>query len=419
MATGCNKTFESCCLHSYFSTLAKERIGGNFNMYTEKRKTKKGWSHYVHIEYRDVYGRKQKYSKGGFKTKKEALEHGLRKENELLKGIDIKQKKYTLNEVYEDYMKVVGKFKLSPNSKRIYSDMYKNYIKEDLGMVCINDIHYRNLQEFFNRIDRSMSTCKMIKTVLSNTFKYAIRNGYIESNPINGVETRGNGNIKKVESITSDEFNTIIEYTLKPNIHGKTEFHRYSYVCTFYVGYYLGLRISEALALNKSDFDFNANTVTINKQLVSHGLKKEDFYTTNQMKTRTSKAVLPLPNILRDILMQWFKKNPYEIAFPDENGLYLNPMSIDAYIRIARKKLGINFYFHSFRHSCASNLVKSGVDVVTASKYMRHSNPTTTLNVYTDAKNEDVKRAIESAFDSDLDKKPHSNLTEVSLNALN
>lgn len=148
-------------------------------MYTEKRKTKKGWSHYVHIEYRDVYGRKQKYSKGGFKTKKEALEHGLRKENELLKGIDIKQKKYTLNEVYEDYMKVVGKFKLSPNSKRIYSDMYKNYIKEDLGMVCINDIHYRNLQEFFNRIDRSMSTCKMIKTVLSNTFKYAIRNGYI------------------------------------------------------------------------------------------------------------------------------------------------------------------------------------------------------------------------------------------------
>ena len=77
------------------------------------------------------------------------------------------------------------------------------------------------------------------------------------------------------------------------------------------IGYYLGLRISEALALNKSDFDITNDTVTINKQLVHNGLKKEEFHTTDKMKTKSSKTILPLPKPLKDVLIQWFEQNPY------------------------------------------------------------------------------------------------------------
>lgn len=84
-------------------------------MYFQKRQRKKGIVWTVYIEYKDIYGRKQTYSKGGFKTKKEAQKHGIQKENELQKGINIKTKKYTLNEVFNDYMNVVGYQKLSKN----------------------------------------------------------------------------------------------------------------------------------------------------------------------------------------------------------------------------------------------------------------------------------------------------------------
>jgi integrase len=38
--------------------------------------------------------------------------------------------------------------------------------------------------------------------------------------------------------------------------------------------------------------------------------------------------------------------------------------------------------FHALRHSHASALIAAGVDVVTVSRRLGHSNPTITLNVY-------------------------------------
>jgi len=389
-------------------------------MYFQKRQRKKGTVWTVYIEYKDIYGVKQRYSKGGFKTKKEAQKHGLEMESKLLKGVDIKQKRYTLNEIFDDYMKVIGCYKLSDNGKALYLCAYNNHVRNAIGTRLIDSLRYRDIQEFFNSLDfLSKSSCESIKTVLSLSFKYAIKNGYIENNPVWNIEIKGNGKKRKVKSITFEDFNKIIEYTLQPKKNGETPFRKKTYAVSFYVGYFLGLRISESLALNKSDFDFENNTVTINKQLVTRGLKKEDFHTTNQMKTKASKAVLPLPQPLKEILIDWFNENPYEIVLPDENGYYICPIVLQAYIKKVRKRIGIDFYYHSLRHSCASSLVKSGVDIATVSKIIRHSNITTTLNVYTDAKKEDMEKAIETTFNTDFYKKPHQNLAKPQFNALN
>ena len=388
-------------------------------MYFQKRQRKKGIVWTVYIDYKDIYGRKQTYSKGGFKTKREAQEHGLKIENKILKGVDIKQKRYTLNEVFEDYMKIVGIRSLSSNAKDLYNRLYNKHVKNSIGMRLIDSIRYRDLQEFFNGIDRSKKTCALIKTVLSVTFKYAIKNGYVETNPVRDIEIHGNDHEHKVSSVTYDDFNRIIEYTIQPNKYGVTPFQNKAYAVSFYIGYFLGLRISETLALDKEDFDLDNDTVTINKQLVSRGLKKGQFYTTDRMKTKSSKAVLPLPKPLKKILINWFNENPYDIVVPTPSGDFQNPLMINAFIRRARKNLKIDFCYHSFRHSCASNLVKSGIDVATVSKIIRHSNITTTLNVYTDAKNEDMKEAVETVFNTDFYKKPSQNLTKTKMNALN
>lgn len=390
-------------------------------MYFQKRQRKKGIVWTVYIDYKDIYGRKQTYSKGGFKTKKDAQKHGFEKQNELNKGIDIKGKKYTLNELFDEYMDVIGNTKLSTNSITAYHSLYDNHVRDSIGKCNIDSLRFGDLQKYFNCIHRSSQTCNTIKAILSSVYSYAMKNGCIETNPIREIEIIRSEQKRDVKSITFEEFTRIIEYTLKPNKRGEIPFSKRSYACSFYIGYFLGLRISEALALNKSDFDFDKDTVKINKQLVHDGLKREKYYTTNQMKTKTSKAVLPLPEPLKIVLMQWFKENPYEIVCPDENGLYINPRIVDGYIRGMRKKLHLSkdFCFHSFRHSCASNLVKSGVDVATASKILRHANITTTLDVYTDAKQEDMKGAIEMAFNTDFYKKPNQNLTKTKMNALN
>ncbi|QIK87129.1 tyrosine-type recombinase/integrase [Erysipelothrix sp. HDW6B] len=54
---------------------------------------------------------------------------------------------------------------------------------------------------------------------------------------------------------------------------------------------------------------------------------------------------------------------------------------------------------HGFRHSHATNLINNGVNIVSVSKRLGHSNIQTTLNVYThllDSKEETVIETIDN-----------------------
>ena len=67
-------------------------------MFVRKRtskKAKKGYTWTVYIDYEDSYGVKQRYTKGGFQEKSEALNHGIEKQQELKQGIEIKLKDET------------------------------------------------------------------------------------------------------------------------------------------------------------------------------------------------------------------------------------------------------------------------------------------------------------------------------------
>ena len=89
-------------------------------MFVRKRtskKAKKGYTWTVYIDYEDSYGVKQRYTKGGFQEKSEALNHGIEKQQELKQGIEIKLKDKTFSEVYLEYMDVEGKREFEGSSR--------------------------------------------------------------------------------------------------------------------------------------------------------------------------------------------------------------------------------------------------------------------------------------------------------------
>lgn len=62
-------------------------------------------------------------------------------------------------------------------------------------------------------------------------------------------------------------------------------------MCVFlYLGYFLGTRKSETLALTKDDVDFENNYIYISKRLEYHGLKRSEYHLTERMKTKGSKS---------------------------------------------------------------------------------------------------------------------------------
>lgn len=373
-------------------------------MSIRERKRKNGVSYQVYFPYKNELGVTCIYRKGGFKTKREAKSHEKLVTGQIEKDGFLKQECIlTLDQVFNDYFETFKNRNVSKTTIRLYDNIYKKHIKQELGHYKIVKIKYPTLQKYFNECSNlSKGLQKNIKKVLSNVFKYACKCCYIENNPVSLVDLTGYEIESKKETITFQELEMIIE-NIK-NRKCNDSFRNDSIVISLYIGYYLGLRISEALALEKSDFDFINNTVNIDKQL-NNATKIEDIKPIDKMKTKTSKAILPLPEPLKEILMDWFKVNPYDHVICDVEGNYLYTASIATMLNKESKKIGIYFHFHMLRHTFISSLANNGVSPQVAKELARHSDIATTMNVYTHVNEDSQKQAINAVFNSKSVKK--------------
>lgn len=358
------------------------------------KKAKKGYTYKVTFKYKenDIT---RTYSKSGFIVKKNAQEH------ESMVKAQINQDGYlkkvcndSLNKVFNDWLKVDSGL-YAPNTINLNKRIYNKYIYNVIGKEKIISLKYKNIQAFINESNVSYDNCVAIKKVLNNVFKYAIKNEYIETNPIAYIEITKIKEKKEINNYLSlEEYNMIIE---KLN-HGS--FYARALSIAISIGYHTGLRISEIFALNKSDIDFINDTITVNKQLLEREGKNKDLKIKTKLKTSSSNSVLPLVPTLKEILIEWFDINPYEKVVCNEDGYYLNPVSAQARVEKIASDLGIQgFHFHMLRHTLITNLYKSGVDVKTTQELARHSNINTTLNVYTHLEENSKKDTLNNVFE--------------------
>lgn len=236
-------------------------------MSIREREGKKGITYQVYFPYKNELGISCIYRKGGFNTKKEAKAHETLLKAQIAKNGYLTQEcELTLNHVFKDYYETFKKRKVSNATVKLYGSIYKNHIKQKLGHYKITKIKYPTLQKYFNECSNlSKGLQENIKKILKNIFSYACKCCYIENNPVSLIDLTGIEPMKKKKTITCQELGAIIE-TLK-NRTCKDSFKNDSMVIALYIGYYSGLRLSEALALEKNDFDFINNEIHINKQI--------------------------------------------------------------------------------------------------------------------------------------------------------
>jgi integrase len=90
-----------------------------------------------------------------------------------------------------------------------------------------------------------------------------------------------------------------------------------------------------------------------------------------------------------------------DLVFPAWDGRPQAPNAFGAMWGKAARELGLALPFHSLRHSHASQLIDTGVDVVTISKRLGHSSPAITLSVYAHLFRKDDSKAA-TAIDAAL-----------------
>ena len=137
-----------------------------------------------------------------------------------------------------------------------------------------------------------------------------------------------------------------------------------------------GLRISEALAIRYEDIDFINNKIIVKNQTSKGRLVP--------VKTKSARRSIPLQEGTREILQNSPNVMTGGFVCKDSNG---GPVRYSNYLNRfftpMMKELGLRFTTHNLRTFFASwCLVEGKIDVVTVSKWMGHSSPTVTMDIY-------------------------------------
>ncbi|WP_327175436.1 site-specific integrase [Streptomyces sp. NBC_01335] len=181
------------------------------------------------------------------------------------------------------------------------------------------------------------------------------------------------------------------------------------------VGVGCGLRSGEAFGLCRDSIDFEAGTLTVQRQVVIMKHKKSVLVDYNKTKTSHGREV-PLPAFVHRALLEHLDTQSVlvdeqgrEILFRSSRGNIIRRNAWYKTFKRALEQAGLpeTFRFHDLRHSFASHALDQGVAESTVQLYMGHASPDELREVYRHqvkgAASRD-RKALEAVFFEETDK---------------
>ena len=268
-----------------------------------------------------------------------------------------------------------------------------NHIKPYFKNMYVDKITLRQCQNFTNKaFAAAPAAYTQIIGIVKSILDYALRLGMIESNPMLYVIKP-----KKQASISDKHDNYYNKDELKKflDVAKDTSLKKYT---LFRLLAYSGMRIGECLALTWHDLDYKNNTIAINKTLArtNNGIKIQT------PKTKASNRVISLDNETIQVLKMWQLEqrkqllkvginamDSKQLIFSNGKNSFIIVPTVRLAIKQIAKKAGIHsITTHGFRHTHATLLFASGLDIKQVQARLGHSNVQTTLNIYTHAMKE-------------------------------
>lgn len=152
---------------------------------------------------------------------------------------------------------------------------------------------------------------------------------------------------------------------------------------------FMGLRISEALALKLHDIDLQNKRIHINKTLTKDDGGRVVMGKTT--KTYAGTRYIPIPDFLMSSIMEQMRKaemqptNTERLLFKPEYRQYTDRENVNTELkRLLKRHFGIeDITTHSLRHTFGTRCIESGMAPVVVQKLMGHTDIGITLNTYT------------------------------------
>lgn len=333
-----------------------------------------------------VDGKLRPIRKGGFKTKKEAQAEALKVELDLQNGLKPASKE-SFERYFEEWYKLYKKDR-DKNTIRAYRETHTK-IKEHFGDKAIQSITKRDYKIFISKLgeDRAKETIRKVNVHIRGCVQDAIDEGIIRSDFTRKVEISGSVPAKKAEEkyLNYTEGELLIQETIKRLDNGLSYY-------VILLGLTSGMRFSEMMGLQRSDFDFKDNLIHVNKKWGYTKNMSDGFGAT---KTENSKRTIKMDKVTMQIFRDLFKRTPpniHQLVFyaPTSKYKVISNAAVNKSLKTLLKHLRIdtNLTIHGLRHTHASILIYKKVSIYYISERLGHADINTTLTYYAHLLNE-------------------------------
>jgi integrase len=249
-----------------------------------------------------------------------------------------------------------------------YRSYIKNHIEPKWARVPLSAVKALEITYWLNSLELSPKTRGQVRAVMHLLFEKAMLWELIDlqRNPVELVKLRGTSRrTRKPQILAPEKFQELLE--ILPKTHRMMAIVA---MCT-------GLRVSEILALRWEHIDFKKGAMLVQQGVVNGRI--------GRVKTEASQDDVPLDPAFSAVLQDWKGTKTEGLVFPSPmtgRPFYAGILQRNV-LKPKGAEVGISgLGWHTFRHTYRSLLDETGATVGVQQKLMRHSNVSTTMNVY-------------------------------------
>ena len=339
-------------------------------------------------------------------------------------GIKTEIRLITVNEVFDLWCDL--KRGLKDNTFQNYKYMYNMFVRPTFGKLRIVDVRKSDVKRFYNRLadDRilTIATIDTVHTVLHQVFNLAVDDGYIRLNPTDNMlkelKQSHNFQVEKRKALTIPEQQLFINFLKNHPVYR----HWYP---IFAIMLGTGLRVGELVGLRWCDIDLDEGLIHVNHTLVyyNHGNGNGCSFSVNTPKTKAGERTVPMMDDVKEAFLLE-KKNQEDAGIKCTASVdcYTDFIFVNRYgdvqhqgtlnkairriIRDCNDEVLLKgekdpvllppFSCHSLRHTFATRLCESGINIKVIQDVLGHADISTTMDIYCDVTNELKKKEFTS-----------------------
>jgi integrase len=321
-------------------------------------------------------------------TKREAQAELVRLKAAADRGDYVDPAKTTLTE-FLDKWETWAATQVSAKTLERYRELAAHHVRPHLGASRIQKLKTADFAELYGRLQKPKSengaglaprTVGHVHRLLHRVFGSAVKWSVVVANPV-AVAEPPRVPRTEIEILEPGEIRTVLQA-----LRGRPLYP------VAVIGLTTGMRRGEITALRWGDVDFAGGRIRVERSLeqTNAGLAFKS------PKTKAGRRSISIPpSIVTELRDHWRrqgelrlalgigKAGPDDLVFAREDGSPWPPDSLTTAWQKTLASLKLpKVTLHSLRHTHVSQLIASGLDVVTVSRRIGHSNPTVTLGVY-------------------------------------